>query len=80
MAKNPVFQTEIRSNQADAYTLHNLSPATVYKVQVKIFIVDIYANMNTKPRGSKANPVMEEKSDAVVFKIVESQELMFNTA
>ena len=32
--KKPVFSTEIKDSLADAYTLHNLEAATVYKVRL----------------------------------------------
>jgi len=41
--KKPIFTTDITDNLADAYTFHNLKPATIYKVQFFIHSIDIFA-------------------------------------
>lgn len=42
-SKPPIFKTVINDKQADAYTLHNLKPATAYRVQLIIKYVDVRA-------------------------------------
>lgn len=83
--RKPKFEVEIEGNQADAYTLHNLHPATVYKVQVKIFVIDNSQRKDTLTKAKKQSSLAfggdfaPPEKKKITFKTVESQPLLFNT-
>ncbi|TNV71152.1 hypothetical protein FGO68_gene15642 [Halteria grandinella] len=76
--KRPIFEVEIKGNEADAYTLHNLDPATIYKAQMKIYVIDNTSRGNPLQQKSTGSFAPPEKKK-IVYKITELQPILFAT-